>query len=113
MAGGGVRRRSYSMLELSDLAELAFRDQGRFQDVTEEEQNTGIITPLPRDFKVTVAGDFLNSVFFFNLQTTFTHGCKGGRPDTLTGIIYTGNTSTSKNTLQKVTYVCMYRYSFF
>jgi hypothetical protein len=29
------------MLELTDLAELAFRDEGRFQDVTEEERITG------------------------------------------------------------------------
>jgi hypothetical protein len=29
------------MLELSDLAELAFRDQNRFQDVTEEENASG------------------------------------------------------------------------
>jgi hypothetical protein len=29
------------MLELTDLAELAFRDEGRFQDVTEEERSTG------------------------------------------------------------------------
>ncbi len=29
------------MLELTDLAELAFRDEGRFQDVTEEERVTG------------------------------------------------------------------------
>ena len=45
------------MLELSDLADLAFRDQGRFQDVTEEEQqNTGTHACL---FKGTVSRDFL------------------------------------------------------
>ncbi|XP_023338643.1 uncharacterized protein LOC111709245 isoform X3 [Eurytemora carolleeae] len=44
--GGGTVlnkiKRSYSLLEITDLAELAFRDDHRFQDVTEE-MNSGIV----------------------------------------------------------------------
>jgi len=51
--GGGTVltqiRRSYSMLDVSDLAELAFRDEVRFQDVTEDSnQDVTASTKLKR-----------------------------------------------------------------